>query len=117
MVHEARKLSDGTGLVFPSGTGRPIADATLSKLLDKLPFDCVPHGFRSSFRDWCGETGVPRELAEGSIAHSIGTPAELAYIRERFLEQRRPVMENWGAYLVERADALGLDIVFSFDEF
>ena len=49
-----------------------------------------PHGFRSSFRDWCAEaTGTPREVAEAALAHSDGTKTELAYRRTDFLEQRR----------------------------
>ena len=64
LLGEAGKLKDDSGLVFP-GTmhGKPMSDATLSKLLRELGVAAVPHGFRSSFRDWAGETD---ELSSGS---------------------------------------------------
>ena len=86
-------------LVFPSVTGRRMSDNTLSKLLRELGIHAVPHGFRSSFRDWCGETGQPRELAEAALAHTIRNKAEAAYARTDLLERRRELMESWSAYL------------------
>ena len=88
-------------LVFPSATGRAISDATLSKLLRELGVDAVPHGFRSSFRDWCGETGQPWELAEAALAHTIRNKAAAAYARTDLLERRRELMEKWSAYLAD----------------
>ena len=56
-------------LVFPTATGRTMGDNTLSKLLRDLRIAAVPHGFRSTFRDWCGEkTNAPREVAEAALA-------------------------------------------------
>ena len=86
-------------LVFPSATGRPMSDATLSKLVRELGINAVPHGFRSSFRDWCGDTGQPREVAEAALAHTIRNRAEAAYARTDLLDRRRAVMEAWSAYL------------------
>ena len=58
-------------LVFPSATGRPMSDATLSKLVRELGINAVPHGFRSSFRDWCGDTGAtPRTRRGGPSAYN-----------------------------------------------
>ncbi len=90
-------------LVFPSVTGRPMSDATLSKLIRELAIQAVPHGFRSSFRDWCGETAQPREVAEAALAHTIRNKAEAAYARTDLLERRREVMEAWSAYLDDGA--------------
>ena len=98
MLAEAAELRDGD-LVFPSVTGRPMSDATLSKLIRELGITAVPHGFRSSFRDWCGDTGQPRELAEAALAHTIRNKAEAAYARTDLLDRRRAVMEAWSAYL------------------
>jgi integrase len=54
------------------------------------------HGFRSSFRDWCGnETNVPREIAETALAHAVGNATEQAYRRGDALEKRRALMEAW----------------------
>ena len=100
VLESAREVDDGSGLVFPSGTksGRALSDNTLSKLLRELGVAMVPHGLRSSFRDWCGETGVPRELAEAALAHVV-KGVEGAYARSDLLERRRPLMEAWGQYV------------------
>ena len=86
-------------LVFPSATGRRMSNNTLSKLLRDLSLDAVPHGFRSSFRDWCGESGQSRELAEAALAHTIRNKAEAPYARTDLLERRRELMEAWSGYL------------------
>ena len=54
---------------------------------------------RSSFRDWCGETSVSREVAERALGHEIRNAVEKAYARTDLLETRREVMENWSRYL------------------
>ncbi|MBA3324021.1 MAG: hypothetical protein H0T41_01635 [Rhodobacteraceae bacterium] len=97
----AEKLKDGHGLVFPETfEGRPISDATLSKLLREIGIAAVPHGFRSSFRDWAGEqTNFPREVAEFALAHATRDKAEAAYARSDLLEKRRKMMEAWACYL------------------
>jgi integrase len=58
-----------------------------------------PHGFRSSFRSWCGDHGIDRELAEQSLAHAFGSQVEQAYNRTSLLERRRPVMAAWADFL------------------
>ena len=58
-----------------------------------------PHGFRSSFRDWCAESGHPRELAEAALAHAVGDKVEAAYARSDLYERRRGVMEAWAESL------------------
>jgi integrase len=58
------------------------------------------HGFRSSFRDWCGEeTNFPREIAEAALAHVTGDKAERAYRRGDALEKRRALMDAWATFL------------------
>ena len=57
------------------------------------------HGFRSAFRDWCGnETHFPREIAEAALAHTVGSAVEQAYRRSDALEKRRELMAAWAAY-------------------
>lgn len=99
---EARELPNaGTGgLVFPSPRGLVLSDSTISKLFRELGIGCVPHGMRSSFRDWCGESGVPREVAEQALAHVV-PGIEGAYARSDLLEVRRPVMQAWADYLAQ----------------
>ena len=99
VLNEARELADSTGLIFPSATGRMLSDSTLSKLLRESEIEAVPHGFRSSFRDWCGDTGVDREVAEASLAHVVKNQVEAAYARSDLLERRRTVMQEWAHYL------------------
>ena len=64
VLREAEAIRDSSGLVFPSSTGRMLSDSTLSKLVRENDCGCNPHGMRSSFRDWCAESGVSREVAE-----------------------------------------------------
>ena len=86
-------------IVFPSATGRRMSDNTLSKLLRDLGTEAVPHGLRSSFRDWCGESGHPRDVVEAALAHTIRNKAEAAYARTDLLARRRKLMEPWSGYL------------------
>ena len=81
---------------------RSLSHGVWRLLLRRLSIEATVHGFRSSFRDWCGETGVPREVAEACLAHAIRNQAEAAYARSDLLERRREVMEAWAEYCVER---------------
>ena len=100
ILSEARTLGGGSGLVFPSPEGRASAHSRLSTLLRDLGIAAVPHGFRSSFRDWCGEcSNAPREVAEAALAHAVRNKVEAAYARSDLFERRRVLMDNWAAYL------------------
>ncbi len=100
VLAEVRGISDRSGLVFPSPTGRVLSDSTLSKLLREIGIGAVPHGFRSSFRDWAAErTDVPREVCELALAHVSSDRVEAAYRRSDLFEKRRELMEDWAAYL------------------
>ena len=100
LLHEARRIADGSDLVFPSNSyGRTLSQSTLSKLLRDLSIPCVPHGFRTSFRTWCGEAGVAREVAEAALAHVVRNKAEAAYARGDLLGRRRGIMEEWSRYI------------------
>ena len=99
VLDQAKALGDSDGLVFPGLRLRPLGDATLSLLLRRLEIPCVPHGMRSSFRDWCSETGVAREVAEASLAHVVKNKVEAAYARSDLLERRREVMQAWSDYV------------------
>ena len=99
LLDEAHLLGGADGLIFPSPRGGMLSDGTHSKLVRKLGFKWVPHGFRSSFRDWCAMNEVPREVAEASLAHQVGNEVERAYSRSVLLERRRPVLQKWANYL------------------
>ena len=97
---EASALSDGSGLIFPSPRGRAISDNTVSKLLRSLLIDAVPHGFRSSFRDWAAECSeAPREVCELALAHVNSDRVEAAYRRSDLFERRRVLMEEWARFI------------------
>ena len=100
VLEEALELSDTSGLIFPSPTGRVLSDSTLSKLLRELRVGAVPHGFRSSFRDWAAErTDVPREVCELALAHVNSDRVEAAYRRSDLFDRRRELMDKWAAYI------------------
>jgi integrase len=87
--------------VFPSPRGRkPLSHVAMAKVMRRLQIDGpTVHGFRSGFRDWCGEaTHFPREVAEAALAHVVGDKAEQAYRRGDALEKRRAMMEAWAAF-------------------
>ena len=105
VLDQAKGLGNGNGLVFPGRRLQPLADATMSLLLRRFGIRCVPHGMRSSFRDWCSETGVRREVAEAALAHVLKNKVEAAYARSDLLESRREVMERWSEYLAQGESA------------
>ena len=100
ILDEARALGRGSPLVFPSVGGKPLGSTALSELLRELGIAAVPHGFRSSFRDWAAEeTDHPREVVEAALAHKVRNPVEAAYRRTDLFERRRRLMADWANYL------------------
>ena len=100
ILEEARMLGRGSPLVFPGVRGKPFASTALSELLGELKITAVPHGFRSSFRDWAAEeTDHPREVAEAALAHKVRNQIEAAYRRTDLFERRRRLMDDWARYL------------------
>ena len=100
VLREARDLPPGANLLFPSPRGGPMGRNAPATLARRLELGCVPHGFRSSFRDWAAETGVMREVAEAALAHIVLDPVEAAYRRTDFFKQRRSVMQRWADYVM-----------------
>ena len=101
ILKEARKLDGGhRPLVFPSQDGKPICETRLPRLLAYHKIGAVPHGFRSSFRDWAAEkTNHPREVVEAALAHAVGSRVEAAYARSDLFDRRQRLMADWDAYL------------------
>ena len=86
--------------IFPGERGSKLSNMALLMLLRRMNVEVTTHGFRSSFRDWCGEeTYYPREIAEAALAHTIENKTEAAYRRGTALEKRRELMQAWGGYL------------------
>ena len=106
IIDEARTFGDGSPIVFTIGDGQPIIEKHLRRLLATLEIAAVPHGFRSSFRDWAAEeTDHPREVVEAALAHVVQNKVEAAYRRTDLFERRRRLMNDWAGYLArERRD-------------
>ena len=100
LLEEARKRFGGDGLLFPSNRRQgALSNESFRMTLNRLGIDAVPHGFRSSFRDWLGEcTSASWAIAEACLAHAASERASLGYHRTDYLEQRRGLMEQWGAF-------------------
>jgi integrase len=92
--------------VFPSPTGKALSDMALSQLMrgmrdrGELTLEAVPHGFRSSFRDWAAEqTNYPDEIRKAASMHTVGDAVKAAYQRTDLLEKRRHLMDEWADFL------------------
>ena len=93
------RRQDREDLVFPSPRGLVLSDSTLSKLMRDHKMDGVPHGFRSTFRDWAGEmTQHHRDAIELCIAHVIDNETEAAYRRGDMIRKRVQIMQDWADY-------------------
>lgn len=96
----------GTEIIFPGPSGKALSDMALSQLMrgmqerGELSTTAVPHGFRSTFRDWAAEqTNYPDEIRKAASGHVIGDRVQEAYQRSDLLEKRRNLMSEWADYL------------------
>jgi len=90
----------GTELVFPAPRGGALSDMSLTAVLRRMQVPAVPHGFRSTFRDWASErTNYPRDVAEMALAHAIGDKVEAAYRRGDLFDKRALMMADWAKFL------------------
>ena len=106
VIEEARKFSRD-GYLFSGVRPGVISDMTMGAYMTRRGLEARPHGFRSSFRDWCAEaTNTPREVAETALGHVTGSSVERAYRRTDFLEQRRALMERWGMYCTKEVGSV-----------
>jgi integrase len=102
----AQPRGTGDALVFPAPRGGMLSDMTLSAVLRRMGEAVTAHGFRSSFRDWAGETsGYAREVIEHALAHKLKDKAEASYARGTLFDKRRRLMNDWGAYCNQRGAA------------
>jgi integrase len=91
--------------IFPGmKPGKPLSNMSLLQTLKRMKRDdLTAHGFRSSFRDWAAEmTNFPREIIEASLAHTIGSKVEAAYLRTDLFDKRRLLMRAWGQHCARR---------------
>jgi integrase len=106
LLRVRRPLGKYPELFFSSPRGGVLSDMAVTKFLrthkaesDVSERAATAHVFQSSFRDWAIETGVPRDLAERALAHTIRNAVEAAYHLTDLLEQRRSVMEAWSKHV------------------
>ncbi len=106
-------------LVFPAARGGQLSDMTVSAVMRRMSETdlgaggsgfldrvskrpAVPHGLRSTFRDWVAErTHFPGEMAEVALAHKISNAVEASYRRGDMIEKRRRMMGEWGIFLAQ----------------
>lgn len=105
LLRSATKLSSSTQ-IFPSPRGNALSDMALSQLMrgmrerGELTVNAVPHGFRSTFRDWAAEqTSFPDEIRKVASGHTVGDSVQQAYQRTDLLEKRRKLMEMWATFI------------------
>jgi integrase len=114
---------DGNPLVFPAARGGQLSDMTLSAAMKRMheadveaggagfvdrtsKRPAVPHGLRSSFRDWVAErTHYPGDMAEVALAHRISNAVEASYRRGDMVEKRRKMMSDWADFLTGKERA------------
>jgi integrase len=89
--------------IFPGGNeGAGLSNAAMSELLKGMGYSpeyATVHGFRSTFKDWCGDlTAYPNEMSEIAMAHTVDDKVEAAYRRSDMREKRRRMMADWAAY-------------------
>ena len=87
--------------IFTRVADKPLSNMAMMMMLRRMKHaDITVHGFRSGFRDWCGDaTNFPREVAEAALAHKVGDAVERAYRRSDALEKRRTLMQAWADYV------------------
>lgn len=91
-------------MIFKAPRGGMLSDMTLGAVVRRIGVAVTVHGFRSTFRDWAGETtSYPREVIEHALAHQLKDKAEAAYARGTLFTKRRSLMEAWSAYCAQES--------------
>lgn len=96
---ERQPREDGCNLIFPGTKSQPLSDMTLNNIMRRMNLDAVPHGCRSTFRDWVSEhTSFPADVAEMALAHTISNKTEAAYRRGDLFAKRAQLMQAWADF-------------------
>jgi integrase len=96
---EALPRIEGVGYVFTAPRGGPLSDMSISAVTKRMGVNAVPHGFRSSFKDWArSATSYPDEVSELALAHVNSDATRAAYARDELLAQRRELMNDWAQF-------------------
>lgn len=113
VLDRMEKIKNGGEFVFYSpSSGRPLSDAATGAVLDRMKHDdIVPHGFRSTFRDWAAERGYPDAVAEAALAHTVSDAVVAAYQRTTFFEMRKKMLDDWAAFATSDPAKTGDNVV------
>jgi integrase len=104
IIEKMGAVRSGAFLFPGQRPGGPLGEMALARALRSTGHaGATVHGMRSAFRDWAGDNGVTRELAETALAHSVGDQTERSYRRSDAIERRRTLMDAWGAFLDQPA--------------
>jgi integrase len=99
VLEKMDKVRNGEFVFYSPGSGRALSDAATGAVLDRMGrANIVPHGFRSTFRDWAAERGYPDAVAEAALAHKVSDAVVAAYKRTTFTELRKKMLEDWAAF-------------------
>ena len=116
LLHSLPRI-EGNNLVFSAPRGGLLSDMAMTAVTRRMNYQnadkkiVVPHGMRSTFRDWCGErTNYPRDLAELALSHSLENKVEAAYRRGDAMEKRRGMMQTWADHCDRVADGVVVPI-------
>jgi integrase len=94
-----RQYSSGSEYVFTGNCQTKLTNTSMRSVLGYMRVKTSVHGFRSTFRDWCGDkTHFQREHVEACLAHRVGNSVEQAYWRSDALEKRREILTAWAGY-------------------
>lgn len=96
---------EGSEHVFFAPRGAKLSDMAMTSVMRRMGLSFVPHGLRSTFRDWVAEkTNYPRDLAEKALAHTLESKVEAAYQRGDMFDRRREMMEAWANFVSPSAN-------------
>jgi integrase len=90
--------------VFPGRSGGGLSNMAMLEIMRAMRPGYVPHGFRSTFKDWAAETtAFPNEVSEAALWHVVDDKVEAAYRRGDLFDKRRRLMESWAGYVISNA--------------
>ena len=113
ILEAAQKISDGGEYVFPGRSAhRPLSNMAFLKALERMEYgNITAHGFRSSFRDWAEEkTHTQNSVIEASLAHTVKSKVEAAYLRTTLFDKRRDLMRIWANFVTAKPSAKVVNI-------
>ena len=96
---QEERRQEGSSYVFIGYNGTVLGEKSMLEVLRTMDDKATVHGFRTAFRDWCGdETQFKRNVVEACLSHQVGNAVERAYRRRTALGKRRKIMQAWASF-------------------